>query len=88
MSDTKTILEKLEKLDARIDNIDVTLAKQQVSLDYHIKRSDQADHAIKIISERMEPIEQHTDRVNFTTKVLAALGAIITFAVGIYKSLF
>ncbi len=94
MSDMKTVLEKLVKLDekldqldGRIDNIDVTMAKQQVSLDYHIKRSDQADNAIKILSEELEPVKSHVAAVNTIIKATAWVIGILATLVAIYSAL-
>lgn len=39
--------EKLDKLDDRLNSIDVTLAKQSVILDEHVKRSTMLEEMVK-----------------------------------------
>ena len=77
------IEDKLDNLDGRVDNIDITLAKQHVSLEYHIKRSDQADAAIKIVSDELSPVKDHVKAVNTLIKVLAWSIGIVGTLVGI-----
>lgn len=80
MSDSKAILEKLEKMDSRLDNIDITLAKQAKDLEYHIKRTD-------LLEDKLIPVEKHVSLVNTAFKVLLGLGTFIGFIVGIYSAL-
>lgn len=94
MADHKELMDKLNKiedkfdvLDGRIDNIDVTLAKQHVSLEYHIKRSDQADAAIKIISDELLPVKDHVKAVGTVVKYTAWIVGVLGTAVGIVATL-
>jgi glycerol dehydrogenase-like iron-containing ADH family enzyme len=59
---------KLEKIVEHIGSIDVTLAKQSVLLDEHIKRSN-------MLEEKLAPVEKHVTIVNTILKVLGAAGA-------------
>lgn len=85
--DIKTIIDKLDKLDSRIDNIDITMAKQNVSLEYHIKRSDQADAAIELLDQRVKPLEAHTLTVATVLKFVMYIGTFIAGIAGIYAAL-
>ena len=60
------ISEKLETIDGRINTIDVTLAKQHVSLDEHIRRTE-------ILESKLEPIDTHVKMVNGALKLIGGL---------------
>jgi len=63
-------LERIEnKLDKVVDNIseiNATTAKQQVSLDYHIKRTD-------LLEKKLEPVEEHVALMSSVFKIVAGL---------------
>jgi hypothetical protein len=78
MADTKRlerIESKIDKVVEHIGSIDVTLAKQSVILDEHIRRTN-------ILEKKFEPVEEHVASVHtslktlkFALKILAILGA-------------
>lgn len=45
---------KLETIDSRLNNIDVTQAKQEVHLEEHIRRTALAEHNIEINRQKQE----------------------------------
>lgn len=51
------VLDKVEVVDKRIDNIDVTLAKQHEQLVIHIKRTEQNEAQIKHINRHVHMVE-------------------------------
>lgn len=71
------ILDKLDAMDARIDNIDITLAKQSVVLEDHTRRSLANEKAVDILKEELKPVVSHVNLVNTAWKIF--VGA-ITFA--------
>ena len=87
MDDSKRILEKLDKLDERIDKIDITLVKQQVILDEHVRRSLNNEESLKLHREEFEPIKNHVLQVNFIFKVIIFISVLVGIAQGI-KELF
>lgn len=76
MSDTKLIIDMLKDLDKRVDSIDITLARQEVSLAEHIRRTN-------ILEEKLEPVEKHVTMLNGVMKFLG-ISALIA---GIYSSI-
>ena len=68
MDDSNRIYKILEKMDSRLDNVDITLAKQQVSLDEHIRRTE-------LLETKVEPIQKH---VNMVDGALKFIGGIVT----------
>jgi len=66
----------LKDLDKRVDSIDITLARQEVSLAEHIRRTN-------ILEEKLEPVEKHVTMLNGVMKFLG-ISALIA---GIYSSI-
>lgn len=64
------VFNKLDTLDKNVDSINVTLAKQSVILDEHVKRTN-------LLEEDLEPIRVHVNRVN---SIIAFLGALLASA--------
>ena len=69
------IEDKIDKVVEHISSIDITLAKQSVVLDEHIRRTN-------ILEKKIEPIEEHVSSMRtalktakFFLKLLAVLGA-------------
>ena len=70
MSDDLKRLEfKIDKIDQRINNVDVTLAAQHESLKDHIRRTN-------LLEEQVKPIEKHVNMVNGAIKFIGILGII------------
>jgi len=65
----KRIEGKIDVLDTRLDSVDVTLAKQEVSLSEHIRRTE-------IIEGRLEPIESYMDKTKGVLVFVAFLASI------------
>ena len=57
---------KLDKLDGRMDNVDVTLVKQQSILDEHVRRTN-------VLEAKVEPLQT----MNLQVKTLLKIGAVI-----------
>ena len=60
--------EKFDRLGDRLDKVDVTLAKQQTSLDEHIRRTE-------ILESQVEPLKAQSAQVKLVLKIVAALVA-------------
>jgi hypothetical protein len=84
MADVKDILDKLDKLDTRIDNIDITLARQNVTLEDHVRRSSANEETLEIVRNeadvRIRSLESYKDKILGAFAILGILG---TLAVGI-----
>jgi hypothetical protein len=86
MSDQR-ILDKLDKMDTRLDNVDITLAKQHVTLEEHMRRSLANEEAVQILKEQIEPIKDHVKAVNTILKFAGGV-AIVFAALESIKNLF
>jgi tetrahydromethanopterin S-methyltransferase subunit B len=71
--DVDRIYTLLEKLDGRVDSIDVTLARNTTTLEEHIKRT-------ALLEADMKPIKAHVHLMNTLAKVGSALLALILAA--------
>lgn len=90
----KIIIDKVDKLDNKIDGIagdiveiKITSAKQNESLNYHIKRSDLNEENIEILRKEVEPIKSHVIAVNSIIKFVGIFSTIIGTILGIFKLL-
>lgn len=64
---------KLDKCDERLDKVDVTLGKQQVILDEHVRRTNLIEEKIdadkKDVDAKLEPIKNHVSQVKLFMKI-------------------
>lgn len=60
----------LERLDTSVDNINITLGKQEVHLAEHIRRTE-------LLEESLKPIQEHVNRVNALMLALGGLFALL-----------
>ncbi len=67
--DLKRFEFKLDKIDQRINNVDVTLAAQHEVLKEHVRRTN-------LLEEQIKPIEKHVSMVNGAIKFIGLLGVI------------
>jgi hypothetical protein len=70
MSDSKRLDTYLERIAERLTSMDITLAKQSVLLDEHIKRTN-------LLEEQIRPIQKHVAMVNGALKALGVLALIL-----------
>lgn len=61
--------DKLDKVSDSISSIDVTLGKQSVSLEEHIRRTE-------LLEERMKPVEAHVIFISGMTKLILAIATV------------
>lgn len=79
--------EKLERIEDKISNIDVTLTKQAKDLEHHIYRTDLAEENIELLRSELDPIKKHINFVDASLKVIGLIASGMTFILGIYKLL-
>lgn len=76
---------KVDKLDMRLDNVDVTLGKQQVELSDHIRRTEIAEQNITLIRSEIKPIQKHVDMIHGALKLLGLVTSIVGLIAGVIK---
>lgn len=71
------VIEKLDKLDERLDNVDKTLIRNTASLEEHIRRTE-------ILEAEMEPVKTHVAQVSGIVKFIILLSS----AAGIIQAIY
>jgi hypothetical protein len=71
------IVDKLDVLDQRVDNVDKTLAVQAEQLKVHIQRSDQNEILIQDNQKRIAKIEKVSNFFSYGWKVIVGIGIIV-----------
>lgn len=72
------INEKLDKLDNKLNSINITLVKQQGILDVHVKRTD-------LLESQIVPIQEFKTELNGIIRFFKFLGIIAAIIEGIYQ---
>lgn len=79
--------DKFEKIDIKLDkmcehlaSIDITIARQQVSLDEHISRTE-------LLEKRLDPVEKNYLYMKGSLKFIATMSLICTFILILMKLL-
>lgn len=87
--------EQLDKIEAKVDiieekisNIDITLAKQAKDLEHHIYRTELAEQNLDLIRQEMVPVKKHVALMDASLKVIGALSSAAMFILGIVKLFF
>lgn len=75
MSDDR-LFQQLDRMEARLDSVDVRLAEYNKQLDYHIVRTDE-------LQEQMKPVQAHVEQVKGAGKLILLLSTLATIAGGI-----
>jgi hypothetical protein len=78
MDDQKRLEDKVDKIVDKICSIDVTLVKQSIILEEHIKRTN-------LLEDKIEPIEKHVIMVNGVLKFLGIVAIFIGIIEGLIK---
>ena len=74
------VLEKLDKLDDRLDSVDKTLVKQEENLKEHIRRTE-------LLEEELKPIKKHIGHMEGALKLFGGIGLLLGIVTGILKIL-
>ena len=77
------IIEKLDTQSTDISEIRVDVAKNTISLEEHIRRTDIADENIQIIRSELKPLQKHVDAVNTILKLVGFLAVVSGAILGI-----
>jgi hypothetical protein len=79
------IIEKLDTQSEDISIIKVDIAKNTVSLDEHIKRTNLLEENMQGIREEMKPVQRHVDAVNTILKLIGFLAVIVGAITGLAR---
>lgn len=76
--DDKRLEDKLDKVVDNINSINVTLGKQSVILEEHVKRTN-------LLEAKIEPIEKHVAMVHGVLKFIGLIGVFVAVIEGLLK---
>lgn len=76
MSDFKRLYDQLDRIETRLDTIDVKLAEYNAELTYHVYRTN-------LLEDKIEPLVQHREQVRGATKLIGWIVAIAGTVAGI-----
>jgi hypothetical protein len=76
------ILDKLDRIDNKIHDIDKTLVRNTADLEKHMLRTEQNEEMIKIMSDDVKPIKKHVAHMEGALK----LAGVVAILAGIAKS--
>ena len=82
------IMDKIDSIDSSLNEMSITLAKQEVSLSEHIKRSNLLEERIEILREEMKPVEKHVMYMHGALKALGVVSILVGIAVAVKQLLF
>lgn len=71
------IKQKIDKIQEDIVDIKITLERNTVSLEEHIKRTALAEERVEQTRKELEPVKDHVKFVNWTLKIIAVSGTIL-----------
>jgi len=74
---------QLDRIESRLDSIDVTLVRNTAQLEEHIRRTE-------ILEEEIKPVKAHVSLMNNTAKIIALIAASLVFlkTLGLLDKLF
>jgi len=79
------IEQKLDKIAEELSEINVTLAEQNKDLKYHIHRTDLAEDHIKLLENKITPLDKHVTMIEGGLKLIGILSTCVTLLAGIIK---
>ena len=77
MGDTGQLERKVDKLDERLDAVQIILAKQHESLSHHIYRTDLAERRQEHIEDMWDVLRAHLNRVEGMIMVAKIAGGFL-----------
>lgn len=76
----KKMFKLLKRIDKRLDNLDVTMAKNTTSLEIHVKRTD-------LLEAKLEPVEKHVAMMHGAFKLIGLLATLAGIGAAIVEGL-
>lgn len=83
------LVDKIDMVDGRLDDMEKLFSMQQQSLEYHIKRTDIAEKSLVTFQEELKQIVKLVNGFAFVGKVLGGVGGFVAFVLvclQIYKT--
>jgi tetrahydromethanopterin S-methyltransferase subunit G len=75
---------KLDRLDDRIDRVDVILTKQAGDIEHHIRRTDALEERVEQVADELRPVEDHVAMLRGVGKFLGIVATVTGILGGMY----
>lgn len=79
--------EKLDKIDEKLAEINITLVKQEAQLAEHMRRTAQNETLIEKTVDALKPVIKHVNQMEGALKLIGIVSLLVGIAVGIFKVL-
>lgn len=86
--------DRLDKIETKVDGvqdhtrqIDVTLAKQAVDLEHHIRRTDLLEQQVGTVAASIKPVQEHVAKLKGAWFLVTATGTGVGVVLGVMKLL-
>lgn len=80
------LLNKIDKLDERLDDIEKILVVQEANLKEHMKRSDNLEKIVENVRDNeLTMVKKHVHMMEGALKLLGVGGLIVTVITGVFK---
>lgn len=76
---------KVDRIDQRLDNLDITSVKQSLILDEHQRRSLANEESVSLLRQEFKPVERHVIIFNGILKAVGVLATMSGVATGLLK---
>ncbi len=78
MADLDKLFDKIEKIDDRLNSIDLSLVRNTISLEDHIKRTN-------LLEDEIKPIKKHVLMVEAVLKLIGILSVCTSVFIKLYE---
>lgn len=85
MSDLEKIYKKQEEMAQDISEIKVILGKQEVNIDYHIKRTNLLEESVTLLRGDLKPVEDHVKFMQGGLKLVGLIALGLSIVVSVFK---
>jgi hypothetical protein len=81
----KRVEQRLDKIDARLSEIDRTLIVNTASLDKHILRTELSEQRLNKIEDELIPVSKHVTQMSGALKFIGILSVVTGFVFSLVK---
>lgn len=79
------LFDAVEKINDRLNALDIIATKQEINLSEHMKRTALAEESIGLLREEMKPIQKHVYYIEAVFKALGVASILASLVVSLFK---